>query len=137
VELPNGDLWAWFRTDMGFQYESFSRDKGDTWTQPQPSIFTSSDSPMSMKNNHSMIYSVFNPMPSHFGYNAQRNPFMMAWSRKGIKWEKATLLEDTLSKESYSYTAIYFTEENILLAYSVGECKQGRYSLKKLRIRKI
>jgi hypothetical protein len=137
VELKNGDLWAWFRTDMGFQYESFSRDCGDTWTLPQPSIFTSSDSPMSMKNNEGLIYSVFNPMPSHFGYNAKRNPFMMAWSWKGLKWNKVLLLEDTLSNEGYSYTAIHFTEHDILLAYSVGEIKKGCHSIKNLRIRKI
>jgi hypothetical protein len=137
VELSNSVLWAWFRTDMGFQYESFSHDKGDTWTQPQPSIFTSSDSPMSVKRNERAIFAALNPMPSHFGYNTPRNPFIMAYSRNGTKWNEYWHLEDYGNMAGYCYTAIHFTEEGFLLAYTVGELKKGHYLLEKLRIRKI
>jgi hypothetical protein len=132
----NGYLWALFRTDMGFQYESFSRDNGDSWTQPQPSVFTSSDSPLSMKK-WNRIYVVWNPRPSHFGWPAPRNPLMMAWSRDETVWDKACLLEDPNEPTGYCYTAIHFTEKDILLAYSAGEYKKGHSSLERLRIRKI
>ncbi|MDD5064950.1 MAG: sialidase family protein [Phycisphaerae bacterium] len=137
VELLNGDLWAWFRTDMGFQYESFSRDCGDTWTLPQPSIFTSSDSPMSMKRRGRTIHAIWNPRPSHFGYNAPRSPFIMACNWKNTKWDSYWFLEDPGDLKGYCYTAIHYMEGRLFLAYSVGECRKGHYSLEKLRIRKI
>ena len=39
VELRNGTLWALLRTSQDFHYESFSRDKGETWTPGAPSRF--------------------------------------------------------------------------------------------------
>ena len=37
LELSDGTLWAWFRTDTGWQYESFSRDGGASWSAlPSP-----------------------------------------------------------------------------------------------------
>lgn len=39
VELKNGTLWALFRTSQDFHYESFSKDRGDTWSEGRPSAF--------------------------------------------------------------------------------------------------
>lgn len=39
VELRDGNLWALLRTSQDFHYESFSRDKGETWTPGAPSRF--------------------------------------------------------------------------------------------------
>ena len=39
VELKNGSLWALFRTSQDFHYESFSYDRGETWTEGKPSRF--------------------------------------------------------------------------------------------------
>ena len=45
VELKDGRLWILMRTQTGYQHESFSSDGGETWTQPVPSRFVSSNSP--------------------------------------------------------------------------------------------
>ena len=39
VELRDGTLWALLRTSQDFHYESFSRDKGESWTAGKPSRF--------------------------------------------------------------------------------------------------
>jgi len=39
VELRNGTLWALLRTSQDYYYESFSRDKGESWTPGAPSRF--------------------------------------------------------------------------------------------------
>jgi len=61
---------------------------------------------------------------------------MMAWSKDGTKWSMC-FLEDPTKLMGYCYTAIHFTERDILLAYSAGEYKKGHSSLERLRIRKI
>jgi hypothetical protein len=39
VELRDGRLWALLRTSQDYHYESFSRDRGETWTPGAPSRF--------------------------------------------------------------------------------------------------
>lgn len=142
IELKNGCLWAWFRTDMGYQYESYSRDCGDTWTQPQPSAFTSCDSPLSMKRipDTRTIMAVFNPVPSCSIYKVERNPFVIALSKNdGRIWSELSYLENPYDKGvGYCYTAIHFTDDDaVLLAYGAGECDKKRSCLERLRIQKI
>src|ERR1043166_7789523 len=57
IELKNGTLWCWQRTGhIGHQYrqyrqwQSFSKDKGLTWSQPEPSQFRSPCSPIDRKS---------------------------------------------------------------------------------------
>jgi hypothetical protein len=45
VQLNSDDLWMLIRTNKGVLYESFSVNNGESWTVPEPSKFTSSDSP--------------------------------------------------------------------------------------------
>jgi hypothetical protein len=45
VQMENDVLWMLIRTNKGVLYESFSYTDGETWTVPEPSKFTSSDSP--------------------------------------------------------------------------------------------
>ncbi|MBN2295008.1 MAG: exo-alpha-sialidase [Pirellulales bacterium] len=45
LELKDGRLWMLMRTQTGFLYESFSNDRGETWTDTQPSRFACSSSP--------------------------------------------------------------------------------------------
>lgn len=48
LELKNGRLWMVIRTQNGRFYESFSDDRGATWTHPVPNGILSSDSPCSL-----------------------------------------------------------------------------------------
>lgn len=49
VELRDGRLMMWHRTDMGSQLLSYSEDGGDTWTDPVPSNIISPLSPAAIK----------------------------------------------------------------------------------------
>jgi len=49
IELRNGRLMLWARTDMGCQYQSFSEDGGETWGPARPSNIISPLSPASIK----------------------------------------------------------------------------------------
>lgn len=39
VELKDGTLWALLRTSQDYHYESFSKDRGETWSEGKPSRF--------------------------------------------------------------------------------------------------
>lgn len=45
LELKDGRLWMLMRTQTGFLYESFSADRGETWSEARPSRFVCSSSP--------------------------------------------------------------------------------------------
>jgi hypothetical protein len=45
VELPDGRLWMLIRAQTGFLWESFSADRGETWTAARPSRLPSSSAP--------------------------------------------------------------------------------------------
>lgn len=45
IELKDGRVWMFIRTQGGYLYESFSSDGGDTWTAPVPSRFVASNAP--------------------------------------------------------------------------------------------
>jgi len=45
VQLNDGRIWMLFRTQTGWQYQSYSEDDGKIWSEGEPSIFHSSNSP--------------------------------------------------------------------------------------------
>jgi hypothetical protein len=145
VEMPDGRLWAWARTDLGRQYEMFSADRGATWSLPAPSRFTSPNSPLSMKRlpASERFLAIWNPAPAYETRplarpGGDRTPLVIATgvSASG-KWGAARLLEGPGEPTAgYCYTAIHFTRDAVLLAYCAGgEADQSR--LARLRIRKI
>jgi sialidase-1 len=146
VELKNGVLWAFARTDMCFQYEMFSFDRGESWTAPQPSRFTSPCSPMSMKRipGTCSLLAVWNPVPYYNGIvqfsswvdNGGRTPYVLSVSKDdGITWGDLKVLENE-PEYGYCYCAIHFTGDSVLLGYCAGG-PEDKAILSKLRIRKI
>ena len=141
VELQNGVLWAFSRTDLGCQYSSYSLDGGETWTTPQPSQFTSPCSPMSVKRAPSgELVAVWNPAPAYQtrglnSYNFARTPLVCAVSRdEGHSWGEPLFLED--APGGYCYTAIHFTAGHMLLAYCAGGPADGS-CLARLRVKAV
>lgn len=143
--LPDGRLYAYFRTDRCFQYEAFSSDEGKTWTIPVPSQFTAPESPMLIsKNPYSGIYyAVWNPVPNYNGRlteaewcHAGRFPFVMAQSENGTDFSEFTFVED-IPDHGYCYPAILFlSEKEMLMSYCCGGKEDGK-CLTKTRIKKI
>ena len=143
IEKQSGALWGFYRTDMGFQYETFSMDGGLHWTAAQPSRFTSPVSPMSMARHASgRLYAVWNPIPEYNGRAKSsagwgRTPLVMAHSDDdGASWSEPEIIEEE-EGHGYCYTALFFTRDNALLAaYCSGGPEEGA-CLARLSIRKI
>ena len=132
TEIRPGVLWAYMRTDMMFQYESYSFNEGAHWTQPQPSRFTSPCSPMLVvkEPNSGWLYAFFNPIPEYLGRNAPREsggrtPLVYAISRdQGTSWSEEHVVEDD-PRVGYCYPACFFTEDgHMLLSYCSGSPEQ-------------
>lgn len=145
IEWSPGHLWAWSRTDLGRQYEMFSSDGGETWTQPLPSRFTAPNSPLSMKRipDTGRLVAVWNPAPAFETRvlsrpGGDRTPLVLATgSGPRGAWTTAHVIEGPSEPTAgYSYTAIHFTSDAMLLAYCAGgEADKGRLS--RTRIRRI
>lgn len=148
VELRNGVLWAYHRTDKFCQYESFSLDAGENWTTPQPSFFSSPLSPMQVKRNpfNGDLLVVWNPIPNYNGRNALfvgkawiggRNPLVWAQSKDdGKTWSEPVVIEGD-KKRGFCYPAIHFVDKNhMLLAYCSGGEEDGS-CLKRLTISRV
>lgn len=144
LELAPGLLWCWARTDMGRQYEYFSRDFGLTWSNPQPSFFTSPCSPLSMKRipGTEKLLAVWNPISNYAtiktdisGSNRKRLVYAVG-DNNGATWGEPATLEDD-DNCGYCYTAIHFNNDYVLLAYCAGDDVKDYSILSRLRIRKI
>lgn len=135
VELPDGDLYGYYRTDRGFQFESISEDGGKTWTVPVPSRFTSPDSPMLIRRNpySGLYYAFWNPVPNFNGrlnrekrwIHAGRNPFVMAVSENGRDFSEFTVIESA-EDHGFCYPGLIFlNEKELLLSYCCGGKEDG------------
>jgi hypothetical protein len=127
IELRDGRLMMFCRTDSGCQYLAYSRDEGDTWSDLQPSSLLSPCSPASIEripstgdlllvwNNHKGI----DP-----GLKGKRTPFCVAVSRdEGRSWEKVKTLEDN-PDGWYCYTAVEFIGDHVLLGHCAGDRRE-------------
>lgn len=123
-ELPDGRIWCYIRTSLGFQFESFSSDNGTTWTYPEPNLFFSSAcSPMHVKDCGRYTVAVFNPEPEHLLRKESepwgRTPYVIAVSTdRGMSFKKEHVffLEDDRDN-GYCYPAIIETDNGFLVAY--------------------
>ena len=145
VELPDGRLWGWARTDLGRQYEFFSSDGGETWTTASPSRFTSPNSPLSIKRLPGTpdVLAVWNPAPAYEtrelrAPGGDRTPLVLAVGPGPLgKWTPARIIDGPGEPTAgYSYTAIHFTADSVLLAYCAGGEADGN-RLTRLRLRAI
>jgi len=140
VQLPDGFLYAWCRTDQRYQYGFVSQDDGLTWSAPVPGPLVSPNSPASIKRvpNTKTLMVIYNdhsgrvPLPSKMD---QRAPLVAAFSTDGARtWVAPQVIEDDLPGW-FCYTAIHFTDDAVLLAYVAGNEQLGRLS--RLRLRRV
>lgn len=138
VELVDGSLLSWFRTDQGAQFESRSADRGQTWTAPVAGEMKSPASPASIKRipGGERLLGVWNDHSGQFPMvKGKRTPLTGALSADGGKtWPNRRLIEAD-PDGWYCYTAIHFVDHAVLLAYCAGDSKVG--GLNRLRIRRI
>ena len=141
VELSNGTIFSWARTNTGVQYGFYSMDQGLTFSPPQPTSLISPVSPASIKliPKTSDILAVYNDHSGRFPYaEKRRNPLVIAVSKDGgITWPIRKMIESDLDGH-YCYTAIHFVDDTVLLAYCAGfHSKPEMGPLKPIRIRRI
>lgn len=138
VELADGRVWSWMRTDHGVQYGSISPD-GKQWPSlPEKTQLVSPASPASVKRlpGSSSLFAVYNDHSGQFPYpKGKRSPLVAAISTDGgVTWPKRKVIESD-PQGWYCYTAIHFVKDAVLLAYCAGDPKVG--GLNRLRIRRI
>ena len=140
-ELPDGRIWMYARTGYGCQYQAFSEDGGETWSEPSPNWrFTSPDSPMLVKTVGEYTVAIFNPLPftcisplTEVWGSPKRTPFVCAFCKDGgLSFidmtynsrngryksfaENCYYIEDDLTN-SYCYPAVIEVEGGFLVAY--------------------
>lgn len=141
VELADGRLFAWARTDAGCEYGMYSADAGETWSPPAATPFISPVSPMSLKRipGTGHLLALWNDHSGRFPLTPERGrqPLVSAISRdEGVTWRQHKQVEDDLSR-GYHYTAIHFPDnQNVLLGYCAGPKKPGN-QLGTLRVRLV
>lgn len=128
IELKDGSIMMWMRTDMGSQYISYSYDKGETWTNPVPSDLKSPCSPASIKRIPSTedLLCIYNDYSGRFPYQVgKRTPLVSAISKdEGKTWENHKIIEDD-PNGWYCYTSITFVDDSVLLGYLIGNAHIG------------
>jgi sialidase-1 len=138
VELADGGLFSWARTDQGSQFGCYSADGGKTWPMPEKTELVSPLSPASIKRlpGSADLLAVFNDHSGRFAFpKGKRSPLVAAISSDGGRtWPRRKLIEDDPTGW-YCYTAIHFTADAALLAYCAGDPKAGH--LNRLRIRRV
>ena len=128
IELLEGRLMMWARTDQGCQYLSWSNDQGETWTQPIPSSIQSPQSPATIehlpgRSDLLMAWNDHTSIPESL--KGRRTPFNVAVSHdEGNTWTKSLVLEDD-PNGWYCYTAMDFVGDRVLLGHCAGDRRNG------------
>jgi hypothetical protein len=128
VELKDGRLMMFMRTNAGSQYISYSRDDGETWSKAHPSALISPLSPASIERIpwSGDLLCVWNDHSGLHNYpKGRRTPLCLAISKdEAKKWNKSEIIEDN-PDGWYCYTAIAFVKNRALLSYCAGDRKIG------------
>ena len=128
VELKDGRLMMFIRTDQNCQYLSYSPDQGETWSRPVPSAIRSPQSPASIERipKTGDLLLVWNDnVQTGTPTAGKRTPFNVAVSKdEGKTWRNVKALEDDPDGR-YSYTAIEFVGDRVLLAHCAGSRAHG------------
>lgn len=153
VELRDGRVWCFLRTNTGRQWQTFSADGGASWSVPKPSRFHSPLAPMSIKRIPSTggLLAIWDDsaMATRLWPDGKpsiqdgspdkswgRTPLVAAVSRdEGRTWSRPRILERD-PDHGYCYIAIHFVEDAVLLAYCCGGGKDS-HVLQDLRIRRV
>lgn len=146
IELEDGRVMLWARTDRGCQYKAFSYDGGLNWTDMDPAPeFLSPCSPLSMKRDPvtGNLVAVWNDLNPIYGIAQKagcwgRTPYVIAFSKnEGKSWVDHQAFE-TESDSGFCYCAIHFNSDgSFLLGYCSGGRQYGTETLQDITIRRF
>jgi sialidase-1 len=130
VELKDGNVLMWIRSDRKKIYRCLSRDRGETWSTPEPMELDAPVSPQSMKRIPSTgdLLLVWNNSTD------KRFPLTTAISKdEGRTWRHIRNLDEDPA-HTYAYTSIEFLKDRALFTYYAGPPHgvrgEGRWALK-------
>lgn len=143
IEHKDGSVRLWARTRHDSQFESYSYDKMETFSWPQPSFFTSPNSPMELARNDEtgVLYAAYNPYPRSLladkGISQGRTPFIIRKSLDdGKTWSYPFVVEEEPDR-GYCYPAMFFTKDNSMLCAYCRGGEEDKSCLARLGIMKI
>lgn len=129
VELKDGRVMLWLRTDLGRMYTAYSTDRGETFSEPQSTEVVSPLSPQSIKRHPKTgdLVLIWNASPT------KRTPLAAAVSKdEGLTWSRARVL-DAAPDATFAYTSLEWLPDRALLTYYQGPAagvRGTRWSLK-------
>lgn len=127
IELQDGRIMMWLRTDKGLQYITYSRDQAYSWQNVAPSNIASPRAPASIKRipHSGNLLLIWNNNDGSIKETAShRTPMDLAISKdEGKTWENIKTIEDD-PNGFFCYTAIEFLEAHVLLGYMAAERKK-------------
>lgn len=128
IELNDGRIMMYIRSDAGCQMVCYSSDGGDTWTKPDRSEMSSPLSPASIEripgtNDLLLVWNNHDGIPDDL--KGKRTPLTVAVSKdEGQTWTHVKNLQ-TLPSGWYCYTAIEFVDGHVLLGHCAGDRKKN------------
>ncbi len=119
IELRDGSVMMFMRTDLGCQYRSFSRDGGESWGPCQPSDLRGPCSPAVIKRIPSTgdLLAIWNTPSPECRRKLPRCTLSSAISKdEGGAWENTKVLEHDLDG-SFCYLSLLFTDDRAVMTY--------------------
>ena len=133
VELKDGRVMMWTRTDRGSQYAGYSSNGGVTWSAFAPTGLVGPRSPATVKRLKSGdLVAVWNDhrLNPELVPRGRRAPLSVAASHDdGRTWPKSVAIEENLT-DFLCYTAMYERNDGVLLAY----CRKESRNLDSIRM---
>lgn len=129
VEMKNGQVMMYIRTDSGVQYASISKNKGKKWSMAVPTNIPSPLSPATIARipaTGDLVLVWNNNGVKKNSYRGKRTPLNVAISKnEGLTWENVKTLHDD-PDGWYCYTSIRFiSDEELLMSYCAGNRPAG------------
>ena len=128
VELNDGRVMMFIRTNAGSQYICFSEDAVETWSKAKPSNLISPLSPASIERipwNDNLLCVWNDHSGVHTYPEGRRTPLCWAISKdEGATWSKSSIIESN-PDGWYCYTSIAFIKNRVLLTYCAGDKQVG------------
>ncbi|MHC2067078.1 sialidase family protein [Bremerella sp. T1] len=128
VQLSDGRVMMFCRTNAGSQFVSYSNDGGENWSQLEPSEIKSPLSPATIERIPStgdllLLWNDHSDIPTEL--RGKRTPLRSAISKDdGKTWTHVKTLEDKPTGW-YCYLAIDFVDDHAVMAYCAGDRQEN------------
>jgi predicted neuraminidase len=115
IELQDGRVLMLMRTQLGGQYQSFSSDGGETWSEPEATALEGTAAPVSISRIPATghLLAIWNHNPGA----AKRNPLTAAISKDEAKtWDRFRNIEES-PDDAWAYPAVTWLDDQAYVTY--------------------